>query len=75
MAAHTTSDVAEPARRAPRLPRRVRLSFGAGQGGSAIIERLVFMWRATAVMDPSVAPPTNTDRRRSSARCGPDNRS
>jgi glycoside/pentoside/hexuronide:cation symporter, GPH family len=44
MAADTTSYEPVPARRARRLPRRVRLSFGAGQGGSAIIERLVFMW-------------------------------
>lgn len=34
----------EPAPRAQRLPAWVRLAFGAGQGGSAIIERLVFIW-------------------------------
>jgi glycoside/pentoside/hexuronide:cation symporter, GPH family len=44
MAADTTSYVPEPARRPQRLPGRVRLAFGAGQGGSAIMERLVFMW-------------------------------
>lgn len=30
--------------RGQRLPGGVRLAFGAGQGGSAIIERLVFIW-------------------------------
>ena len=28
----------------PRLPRRVRLAFGAGIGGSTIVDRIVFMW-------------------------------
>jgi glycoside/pentoside/hexuronide:cation symporter, GPH family len=42
-AADTTSST-EGATRPERLPRRVRLAFGAGQGGSAIFERLVFMW-------------------------------
>ncbi len=39
-----TTDDAEPVSRPQRLPRGVRLAFGAGQGGSAIFERLVFMW-------------------------------
>jgi glycoside/pentoside/hexuronide:cation symporter, GPH family len=34
----------ERLRRTQRLPGWVRLVFGAGQGGSAIFERLVFMW-------------------------------
>jgi glycoside/pentoside/hexuronide:cation symporter, GPH family len=34
--------VLAPARQ--RLPGGIRLAFGAGQGGSAILERLVFMW-------------------------------
>jgi glycoside/pentoside/hexuronide:cation symporter, GPH family len=34
----------ERLRRMQRLPGWVRLVFGAGQGGSAIFERLVFMW-------------------------------
>jgi glycoside/pentoside/hexuronide:cation symporter, GPH family len=34
----------EPAPPGHRLPRGVRLAFGAGQGGSALIERLVFIW-------------------------------
>jgi Na+/melibiose symporter-like transporter len=35
---------AEPTLRPRRLPGAVRLAFGTGQGGSTIIERLVFIW-------------------------------